>query len=220
MKYKYGKTMLFHRRQLITAAVVLCLIGSFALWQKLLKNDFFPKRFGVVENGRIYRSGQLSRWLIEKTLLKYNIKVIVCLTGDSVEDVDKNTEKKVAERLGIERYVFSLAGNGTGDVNDYAEAITAIYQAREKGKPVLIHCAAGARRTGGIIAAYRLLVEKKDSPFVFNEMMSYGWNPQKNASLLPYLNSNMGKLAFLLMQKGVIDKIPTPLPQITLTNYK
>ncbi|OHB42563.1 MAG: hypothetical protein A2Y13_04585 [Planctomycetes bacterium GWC2_45_44] len=220
MKYKFGKKMLPHKRQLIIAAILFCLIGTLVIWVKLLEDDFVPKKFGIVEEGRIYRSGQLSRWLVERTLLKYNIKVIVCLTGDSARNLDKSTEKKVAEKLGIERYIFPLAGNGTGDVNTYAEAIAAIYQAREKRKPVLVHCAAGSQRAGGVIAAYRLLIEKKDVPFILNEMRSYGWNPEDNPKLLPYLNGNMGELAFLLMQKGVIGKIPTPLPQITLTNYK
>jgi protein tyrosine/serine phosphatase len=212
--------MLRYKRQHIIAAFLLCFIGSFGLWEGLLKDAFFPKRFGIVEPGRIYRSGQLSRWLIERTLLKYNIKVIVSLTGDSNETADKDEEQEVVEKLGIEKHVFLLGGNGTGDVNNYAKAIAAICQAKEKGKSVLVHCASGTQRSGGVIAVYRLLIEKKDMPFVLNEMTSYDWNPQKNPNLLPYLNNNMGKMAFLLKQMGVIDEIPNPLPQIVINDHK
>jgi protein tyrosine phosphatase (PTP) superfamily phosphohydrolase (DUF442 family) len=212
--------MQHHKQLRIIAAVLLCLIGGFGLWEGLLKDDFIPKRFGVVEDGKIYRSGQLSRWLVERTLLKYNIKVIVNLTGDSTNTADKDEEKEAAEKLGIERYYFFLGGDGTGDVNDYAKAIAAICQSKEKGKPVLVHCAAGTQRAGGIIAAYRLLIEQKDVPYVVNEMMSYDWSPEKNPYLLPYLNGNMEKLAFLLNQMGVIDKIPNPVPQIVITGRK
>ncbi len=212
--------MLRYKRQLIIAAVLLCLIGTLSLWKGPLKNDFFPKRFGIVEDGKIYRSGQLSRWLVERTLRKYNIKVIVNLTGDSNETADKDEEQEAAEKLGIERHYFFLGGNGTGDINDYAKAIAIICQAKEKGKPVLVHCAAGTHRAGGVIAAYRLLIEKKDVPYILNEMRSYDWSPEKNPYLLPYINGNMEKLAFLLNQMGVIDKIPNPLPQIVITDRK
>jgi protein tyrosine/serine phosphatase len=214
------KTMPLNKRHIIIAAVLLCLIVTLSLWKGPLRDDFVPKRFGVVEDGKIYRSGQLSRWLIERTLRKYNIKVIVCLTGDSNDTADKDEEQEVVEKLGIEKYHFLLNGNGTGDINDYAKAIAAICQAKEKGRPVLVHCGAGTQRSGGVIAAYRLLIEKKDAAYVVNEMRSYDWNPEKNPYLLPYLNGNMGKLAFLLKQMGAIDKIPDPVPQIVITNRK
>ncbi|MGA2914917.1 MAG: dual specificity protein phosphatase family protein [Sedimentisphaerales bacterium] len=219
-RHKVLKMTQVHKRQIIIAAVALCLIVSFGLWQRLLKNYFIPKNFGVVEEGLIYRSGQLSGWLIGKTLNKYNIKVIVSLTGSESKTSDRKTEEKTAKKLGIERLVFPLGGDGVGDINNYTKAIAAICLARKEGKRVLVHCGAGAQRAGGVIAAYRLLIEKKDVPFVLNEMRNYGWNPENNPNLLPYLNSNMEELASLLKQKGVIDKIPNPLPQITLTNYK
>jgi protein tyrosine/serine phosphatase len=212
--------MQHHKQLWIIATVLLCLIGSFGLWEGLLKYDFFPRRFGIVEDGKIYRSGQLSRWLVERTFLKYNIKVIVNLTGDSTNTADKDEEQEAIEKLGIEKHYFLLGGNGTGDINDYAKAIAIICQAKEKGKPVLVHCASGTQRAGGVIAAYRLLIEKKDVPYVVNEMVSYDWNPEKNPNLLFYLNSNMEKLAFLLKQMGVIDKIPNPVPQLVIPDRK
>jgi protein tyrosine/serine phosphatase len=217
---KYSKTMLLNKRQRIIAAFLLCLAGSFGLWEGYLKDAFIPKRFGVVEPGQIYRSGQLSRWLIERTLLKHNIKVIVSLTGDSNETADKDEEQEVVAKLGIEKHCFLLSGNGTGDINDYAKAIEAICQAKEEGKPVLVHCGAGTQRAGGVIATYRLLIEKKDVQFVLNEMMNYDWSPEKNPNLLLYLNNNMEKLASLLNRMGVMDKIPNPLPQLVINNHK
>jgi protein tyrosine/serine phosphatase len=199
-------------RKTIFLIVFLFIIGFFIVWEAGFKFNFFPKRFGVVEEGRIYRSGELSTWLIEKTLSKYNIKVIVCLTGDAGHSEDI-IEKNVAAKLGIEKKYFLLKGNGTGDVNIYADAVAAICQAREKGKPVLIRCSAGAQRTGGVVAIYRLLVEGKDISFVAKEMEHYGWSPEGNPSLPAYLNKNMETIALLLNSKGVINKIPEPLPQ-------
>jgi protein tyrosine/serine phosphatase len=191
---------------------VLLLICFFILWEAGLKFHFFPKRFGVVEEGRIYRSGELSTCLIEKTLSKYNIKVIVCLTGyeGHKEEIKENDAVK---KLGIEKKYFILKGNGTGDANVYADAVATICQAREKGYPVLIRCSAGVQRTGGVVAIYRLLIQGKNVSFVADELKRYGWSHKRNPYLPAYLNKNMEKIALLLNRKGVINKIPDPLPQ-------
>jgi protein tyrosine phosphatase len=110
---------------------------------------------------------------------------------------------------------FPLGGKGTGDVNEYARAIAAIADAQKNHLPVLVHCATGAQRTGGIIAAYRLLVQQKDPAFVVSEMKRYDWNAKDNPALLPYLNSNMAEMAKLLKEAGVINEIPSPLPQLS-----
>jgi protein tyrosine/serine phosphatase len=107
-----------------------------------------------------------------------------------------------------------LRGNGTGDVNQYALAVVAIADAEKKLLPVMVHCAAGAQRTGGVIAVYRLLVQKKDPDLVISEMKHYGWRPQSNPALLPFLNNNMAELARLLKQAGIIEDIPLPIPKL------
>jgi len=208
------KSMFTGKKSRLVWLAVLLLGGTIWAWEEAIKDRVIPKRFGMVKEGQIYRSGQLSSSLVKRTLVKYKIGVIVSLTGDSLDDIDKNTEKQTAAELGIERLIFPLRGNGTGDINNYAGAIAAICEAQKKGKPVLVHCSAGAQRTGGVIAAYRLLVEKKDVSFVLAEMMRYGWNPRRNVYLLPYLNSHMEELAMLLQQMGVIERIPSSLPQI------
>jgi hypothetical protein len=203
-----------HRRQVVTVLIILCIVGIIVAWEKYIQFQIFPKNFGVVEAGQIYRSGELSSRLVERILRRYNIKVIVCLTGNDGGSNDKAEEDAVT-KLGIEKKIFLLRGNGTGDINNYAKAIDAIFQANKRGLPVLVRCAAGTQRTGGVIAAYRLLVEKKDVPFVVNEMESFGWRSESNPALLLYLNSNMKELASLLYQMKIIDEIPDPLPQIT-----
>ena len=199
---------------LILSIVALSAVGVW-VWKEVLEHHLILKRFGVVEQGRIYRSGQLSAPLIKKFLTKRHIGVIVDLTTNDPNNPDQQAEKKAAAELGIEIVKLPLLrGNGTGDVNNYARAITAIAEADKKGTPVLVHCAAGAQRTGGVIAAYRLLVQKKDPAVVISEMKKYGWNPKGNPDLLPYLNNNMADFARLLKQAGVIDKVPDPLPQL------
>jgi len=197
----------------IWIAVALVVAAIWFLKYEVME-DCIPKEFGVVEQGRIYRSGQLDAALVKRILTKYKIGLIVGLSGDSLDDIDKKTERRTADELGIERLVLPLCGDGTGDIKIYAEAISAICRAKKEGRPVLVHCSAGSQRTSGVIAAYRLLIEKKDVPFVLAEMKRYGANIDCNSPLLQYLNSSLEDLSELLKQMGVIKNISSPMPQI------
>ena len=195
--------------------LIMAIIGAgIWLWEDVLEDRIIPKKWGVVEAGKIYRSGQLSAALVKKTLRKHNIAVIVALNGNVPGDKDQEAEKQAAVELGIEILRFPLGGKGTGDINNYARAIAAIVDAKRKGKPVLVHCSAGAQRPGGVTACYRMLVEKKPPSFAYEEMRRYGWRDKPHQVLLAYINSNMAKLATLLKQMGVIEQVPNPLPVI------
>jgi len=85
---------------------------------------------------------------------------------------------------------------------------------REKGKPVLVHCAAGTQRTGGVVAFYRLLVERKSPEFTFAEMRQYNYDPQRSPKLLKYVNDHIAEVAEDLVRDRIIDRAPDPLPRL------
>ena len=202
------------RRWLFVAGLVIVVGLAIWAWFGVIRYQIIPKRFGVVEQGRIYRSGQISAPLIKKILTKYNIRVIIDLTSADPNDHDKQAEKQAAAELNIKVFRFSMSGNGTGDVNDYVTAVAAIANAEKQNLPVLVHCAAGAQRTGGIIAAYQLLVQKIDPNIVEDEIEKYGCDIDNKPVLRSYLNDNMAEFAMRLKQAGVIDQIPATIPQI------
>ena len=195
---------------------VLAIVIGLAIWGwfGFIKYQFIPKKFGVVVPGHIYRSGQISAPLIKKILTKYNIRVIINLASYDAGNSDKLAEENAAKQLNIQVSRFKMSGNGTGDVNDYADAVIAIANAEKQHLPVLVHCTAGAMRTGGIIAAYRLLVQKIDPNIVEDEMEKYGCDIDDKPALRSFLNDNMAGLATRLKQAGVIDQIPAAIPQI------
>lgn len=201
-------------RWLLLFGMVALASTSVWVWKGVLEHHLLLKRYGIVEQGKIYRSGQISSNLIEKFLERRDIKVIVDLTTDDANNTDQKGEAQAAAELGIEIVKLPLGGNGTGDINHYAQAIIAIVQAGRQSKPVLVHCVAGTQRTGGVIACYRLLVQKKDPALVLDEMKRYGFRPKSNPALLPYINGNMAELSLLLKQAAVIDEIPNPLPHL------
>lgn len=203
--------------------IVIALLLVFGGWEAG-KYLIVPRRFGVVEQDKIFRSGRIAPHLLRATLQKHRLKVIVDLTEPDRPDdqclifklffVTWHAEQAIAEELGIKRYNFQLYGDGTGNITNYAKAIAVIKQAREENKPVLVHCAAGVQRTGGVIASYRLLVEKQAPATIYAELTRYGWKPGKNKILLEYLNRHMAELNSLLQEMQVIPKEKRPAPRI------
>jgi protein tyrosine phosphatase (PTP) superfamily phosphohydrolase (DUF442 family) len=200
------------RKRIILYVIILA--GAIWTWEEVVKDRVIPKRWGVVEKGFVYRSGQLSSSLVKRTLENHGIKVIVSLVGRIADDKDQEAETEAAEELGIEVLRFPLGGDGTGDIAQYAGAVAAIVEARRVGKPVLVHCAAGAQRTGGAVAFYRLLVEKRSPSFVVKEMARYGWDPKRDRVLLDYIDEHIGELAVMLKERGSIEEVPDPLPAV------
>ena len=198
---------------ILFALLVLAVAVPIA-WNNGLRDQFIPRNFGVVEPGRLYRSGQISARLIEPTLKRYGIESIVALADAGMKPADQAAEERAATGLGVERNVFPLSGDGTGRLEEYADAIAAIDRAVHQGKPVLVHCVAGAQRSGGVIAAYQVLVEKRSPQEAFAEMRRFGHDPHDNPHLLEYLNDHMGELGRRLVELGVIDQVPDPIPVV------
>ena len=206
----------FSQQRLPRFVVIVLLIGGGAyVFDQYIKWNLFPKRWGVVEPAAIYRSGQLSPMQIRKQIEKHSIDVIVSLTGPIPGDVEYEAEKQATKDYGIERVTFPLRGDGTGDIEQYAAAIAKIHQSIRDDKIVLVHCAAGTQRTGGVVASYRILVQGRSPVEAVEEMRQYGWRPDKNPVLLPYINDHMYKLTELLIEKSVLEIAPDPLPILT-----
>lgn len=192
--------------------LVALVAAAVLLWEGVLEYRFVAKRWGVVEPGSIYRSGQVSKWLIGDVLQSHNIQVIIDMNGIESDDEHQQQEIQVARERNIELHRCQLGGDGTGDVQSYAEALKVLADSQEAGKPVLVHCSAGAQRTGGVVAFYRLLIQGRPPAFVYNEMQEYGWDPVGDRVLLDYINDHMAELANLLVSNGVLERVPDPLP--------
>jgi protein tyrosine phosphatase (PTP) superfamily phosphohydrolase (DUF442 family) len=199
------------RTILLIGLVVAVIGGAIWLWEEVLEDRIIPKRWGVVEQGAVYRSGQLSSALVERTLRDNGIEVVVSLRPDEPDNKDHEAEQRAVEKLGIEWLVFPLRGDGTGDVANYAAAVAAMVEAKREGKPVVVHCAAGAYRAGGVVAAYRLLVEGADPDDVYAEMLDYDYDPD-DENPPAYLNEHLGEIAARLVEMGAIEKAPDPIP--------
>jgi protein tyrosine/serine phosphatase len=156
-----------HIRNLIIALAVAVIAGGAVLWHKVVREQFFPKNFGVVEAGEIYRSGQLTPQVLRRVCTERQIRTIIDLDGWEPERPEKRSEQRVADELGVKRYTFSMVGDGTGDPEGFAEVVRLM--ADPANQPVLVHCAAGAQRTSTAVILYRHLEQGEPIAEVYPE---------------------------------------------------
>ena len=133
----------------------------------MLRDDFVPKKFGTVVAGEVYRSGQISHRLIGGVIDRYHIGTIIDLNGLDPADRDQQAEMAMARSKGVEHFCFPLRGNAKGSIERYADAVETLVRSQRRGVPVLVHCSAGAQRTGACVAFYRLLVRRESPESVY-----------------------------------------------------
>ncbi|HSZ56047.1 MAG TPA: dual specificity protein phosphatase family protein [Tepidisphaeraceae bacterium] len=190
--------------RILGAVAALVVIAGLALiaWNNGVKQYLFPKKFGVVEPGRIYRSGQISAKLIGPTLSKYHIGLVIDL---SMEDTpDSRAERQVEAGRNVPRLSLPLGGDGVGNPDFYVQALAAMIEADRSHAPVLVHCQAGTERTGGVVATYRILVEGKSEEQAFAEARSYGHSDRENPELVPFLKEHLEQWRTQLAAKHLI----------------
>jgi protein tyrosine/serine phosphatase len=192
--------------------VALILGGAYQVWNRTLRDQLFPKRFAEVESGSLYRSGQIAPRLVRDVLREHSIGLVVWLSDYDQRKPHHRAEKAAIDELGIDRLNLHLRGNGTGELDHYVEALEAISQAKHQHVPVLVHCAAGIRRTGAVMALYELLVEGQPPAIAYRELVRFGEHGLGDSPLVPFLNRNMAAIAAGLVRRGVIESAPDPLP--------
>jgi len=192
---------------------VFLLYGLVLLWKEVLEDRLIPKRWAAVEENSIYRSGQLHPAQVRSMLADNQIDVIVNMNRWE-PDEDQITEERVAGELGIENYRFPMNGDGTGDAENYVQAINRLHLAVANGQRVLVHCTAGSQRTGAVIGLYRALLQGRPAAEIVEEMASYDLDPIEDEDLLQFLDNNMKYITRRLVELEVLPEVPEPLPRL------
>lgn len=109
-----------------------------------------PKNFSVVEAGVLYRSGQLRSEHFRRVVEQHGIRMVVCLNPDMQSD-----EPRLAAEVGVKFVSLSMPGSGQGEAALFHRYLDLL--AEPDNQPMLVHCAAGAYRTGAAVALYRML---------------------------------------------------------------
>jgi protein tyrosine phosphatase (PTP) superfamily phosphohydrolase (DUF442 family) len=123
----------------------LLAVGLLGVVLLALGRSRFGDSFGIVVPGRVYRSGQLSREELEDRIRRHGIKSIVNLRGEKEHREWFRRELEVAERHRVELRSIDLVPERLPS----RPAVVALLDHLEGlPPPILIHCSAGADRTG------------------------------------------------------------------------
>lgn len=194
-------------RFLRNAAIIAAVVGGgIGLWFGVLRDRFVAKRFAPVTE-TIHRSGQMSEYVVGDVLTEHGIRHIVDLTEPDYMPEGKVKEREVAGAKGIEVLNFPLVGDGTGDVVQYAKAVAALIDCEKRKEPVLVHCAAGTQRTGGVVACFRILYQGWSKEEAFREAQRFDWKPDQTA-MSNYVETNLPRIRELLIEWGSLPATP------------
>lgn len=200
-------------RSIAAGLLLLGLVGGYAWWRDGGKRLFFPRNWGVVEEGWLFRSGQIHPRIIVPVLREHEIDVVIDLARDDARVESAVAEQRAVRALGIRKVdLWGLDGTGTGEVDAYVGALAEIARARASGERVLLHCSAGSERTGGAIALYRMLYDGWDGRAAWDEYLTYRNRPPKNRKLVKFVNRHLPAIAARLRESGALDATPEPLP--------
>lgn len=169
----------------MSAALVSLLVGGPILYER--HRHFTYRNFRIVEEKKLYRCGQLSAEVLQKTIEEYGIKSVISLRY--AEAPEKNPkdwrEEETCKANGI-RYYRIRPREWSG--NDQEGKIPADKPFAEFLKimddptnyPVLVHCFAGKHRTGSFCAMYRMEYEHWSSDEALQELKSLGYEKLNN----------------------------------------
>jgi len=118
-----------------------------------LSGNFHP-----IEQGVIYRSGQLSGEQFEERIRDNGIRTFINLRGNNTGRPWYDEEIKASTATGVQHVDFPISA-GRELTDEQVTELTEIL--RSAVGPVLIHCEAGADRSGLTAALYELLIAKR-----------------------------------------------------------
>lgn len=189
-------------------AIVITVLGGLLAWfivEGVIPN-LIPKNFGVVQEGKVYRSGELTMRALTTVVEEHGITTIVDFGAHDHHPDDERREQKTADLLGVKRYVLNLEGDARGDPNRYVEALRIMRD--ESAGPVLVHCAAGAQRTGCAIALYRSLIDGWEDERALLEAEEYRHDPVDNPNMRRMFHTWKDEIARSLETGVPIDYDP------------
>ena len=153
----------------------------------------YLRNFRVVEDGVLYRSGQLGPDALGRVVHDYQIKTVVSFRTPEPGGVAPDIwEEDFCNKLGI-NYVripydlwVSLDG-GPIPVQKSVDRFLAIMKNKEN-HPVLVHCFRGVHRTGGFCTVFRMECQQWSNADAIDELRANGYdNLDKEKDILGYM---------------------------------
>jgi len=120
---------------------------------KHLLYTYDPLNFHDVKEGVLYRSAQPSGKELFLAVREYNIRSVINLRGAQPGESWYDIEKAVSDKLGLQRVDIAMSAVRLPHRDDLIRLLDAF---KELPRPILIHCKAGADRTGEAAAIFAM----------------------------------------------------------------
>jgi len=184
------------------AAAILAVFACVGLWKRAIRPNLFPKNFGEVVPGQVYRSGELSPGAMRRVVAEHGIRTVIDFGAFEPGSAGEARERRVCDVLGVTRYEMRLWGDATGNPNYYVEALRMM--ADPVKRPILVHCSAGSERTSCAVILYRHVVEGKAIDDVYHEAFDYKHRDDRNPKLREMLERWSDKIGAAYRDGGQI----------------
>ncbi len=175
----------------VVVAAIAAVLGA-VFYAEAVRPNLNPKNFGVVDEGRVYRSGQLTPAAFDRVVKEHHIRTVIDLgsalndDGTADDEQRERLNQRSAEAVGVARHRLSLLGDGTGDPNEYVRALRIMND--PAAQPVLVHCGAGSERTGAACILYMNLAHGVPIADGYARAGEFRHDPARNPKLKPVLD--------------------------------
>ena len=145
-----------------------------------IERDRNYRNIRVVDDGVLYRSGQMTPEGFQRTVREFGIRTVISLrdSKDEGKVSADQAEVEYCREQGITHFRFAQARwqlpDGSHPVATNMTEFLRILSDPEMKKPVLVHCFAGIHRTGGYVAVYRMEYDGWSAAEAIEEMRSMG----------------------------------------------
>lgn len=192
------------RKGLWLALLSIAVVAAIAIvWRKGVRDYVIPRNFGVVDNAQVYRSGALTPPMLRQVLTNRRIKTVIDFGAFDPGSRADEREQKIALDLGATRFVMRLNGDGRGNPNAYVQALRLMSDPAHR--PILVHCAAGAQRTGAAVMLYRIIVEGWSLDDAYREAQRYGHDPAGDWPMLAFAARWLDEIETAYREGGWIE---------------
>ena len=171
------------RWQFVLAGTAVALVVAAPLVYSSHRNTHL-RNLRVVEEGVLYRSGQLTPSGLERVIHEHGVKTVVTLRAARQEGARSPDEweepfcaSKSVRHVRIVPRVWGADEDGEIPADQAVREFLDVMEKKEN-HPVLVHCFAGVHRTGTMCAIFRMEYHGWTAERAMEEMQFYGFAPE------------------------------------------